>query len=105
MITQWAGNPLGGAIGRKVCFTNVQGLKRYAPSGHPITTVSADGELVQVAWEAWPEYLASLPHPNEAGPSRRGAIARPILRGPIRPVWISSTYLAGKSRARLRRSC
>jgi hypothetical protein len=48
-------------IGRKVCFTNAQGLKRYGR----ITTVSADGELVQVAWEAWPEYLASLPYPNE----------------------------------------
>jgi hypothetical protein len=53
-------------IGKKVCFTNAQGLKRHAPRGHPIVAVSKDGELVQVAWEAWPEYLASLPYPNEA---------------------------------------
>src|SRR5262245_45781245 len=65
-------------IGKKVCFTNRvptgRGLKRYGR----IVAVSADGELVEVAWEAWPAYLASLPHPNEADrqycrePSGRG---------------------------------
>jgi hypothetical protein len=57
-------------IGKKVCFTNAQGLKRYAPRGHPIVAVSADGELVQVAWEAGSPlgaaYLASLPRVTDA---------------------------------------
>jgi len=49
-------------IGRKVCFTHPNGLKRYGR----IVAVSKDGELVQVAWESWPDYLASLPRVTDA---------------------------------------
>jgi hypothetical protein len=49
-------------IGRKVCFTNANGLKRYGR----IIAVSNDGELVEVAWEVWTEYLASLPLVTDA---------------------------------------
>src|SRR5262245_22402435 len=49
-------------IGRKVCFTNPLGLKRYGR----IVAVSKNGELVEVAWEEWPGYLASLPRVTKA---------------------------------------
>ena len=43
-------------IGARVCYTNVLGFKRYGR----IVTTNDSGYLVKVAWEAWPEYLASL---------------------------------------------
>jgi hypothetical protein len=49
-------------IGAKVGWAHVPGLRRYGR----IIAVSEADDLVQVAWEAWPAYLITLPYPSEA---------------------------------------
>jgi hypothetical protein len=48
-------------IGASVVFTNVNGLQRR---GRVITQDEATG-LIQVEWQPWPAYLATLPHPTD----------------------------------------